>query len=74
MLDRDFFYRQILSLSPPRNHVTWLLSHQSLSACKEGGYCEEGLFSEGVKGYKCLWKQRIVTFSISDQMKQEEHC
>ena len=30
-------------IAPPpllRNHVTWLLTHQSLSACKDGGYRE----------------------------------
>ena len=36
--DRDFFYWKNLSLvSPLKNHVTLLLSHQSLSACKDGG-------------------------------------
>ena len=28
---------------PLRNHMTWLLSHQSLSACKDGGYRKYGL-------------------------------
>ena len=39
--DRDFLYWKNLSLVyPVRNHVTLLLSHQSLSACKDGGYRE----------------------------------
>ena len=43
-LDRDFLHWQILSLvCPLRNHVIPLLSHQSLSACKDGGYREVGL-------------------------------
>ena len=37
-LDRDFLYWKNLSLvCPQRNHVTSLLSHQSLSACKYAG-------------------------------------
>ena len=38
-LDRDFLYWKNLSLvCPLRKHVTSLLSHQSLSACKDGGH------------------------------------
>ena len=38
-LDRDFLHWQTLSLvCPLRNHVTSLLSHQSLSECKDGGW------------------------------------
>ena len=38
-LERDFVHWQILSLvwSLQRNHVTLLLSRQSLSACKDVG-------------------------------------
>ena len=37
-LDRDFLYWKNLSpVSPLRKHVTSLLSHKSLSACKDGG-------------------------------------
>ena len=40
----DRLYWQISSLvCPLRNHVTWLLSHQSLSACKDGGYRKYGI-------------------------------
>ena len=40
-LNRDFFHWQFFSLvCPMRNHVTLPLSHQSLSACKHGGYRE----------------------------------
>ena len=40
-LNRDFFHRQMLSLvCPLGNHVTLLLSHQSLCACKDSGYHE----------------------------------
>ena len=31
--------------APLRNHVKSLLSHQSLIACKDGGYREQGLFT-----------------------------
>ena len=40
-LDRDFSYwKKLLLVYPLRNHVTSLLSHQSLSACKDGGHRE----------------------------------
>ena len=40
-LDRDFLYWQTLSLvCPLRNHVPSLLSHQPLSAFKDGEYRE----------------------------------
>ena len=40
-LDRDFFYcKNLTFVCPLRNHVTLLLSHESLSACEDGGYRE----------------------------------
>ena len=43
-LNRDFFHWQLFSLvCPLKNHVTLLLSHQSLSACKDGGHRELSL-------------------------------
>ena len=40
-LNRDFFHWQFYSLvCPLKNHVTMFLSHQSLSACKDGGHRE----------------------------------
>ena len=45
-LDRDFLYWQTLSLVCPwENHVTSLLSHQPLSAFKDGEYREWGLWA-----------------------------
>ena len=43
-LDCNFLYWKNLSIvCPLRNHVTSLLSHQSLSACKDGGQRQHGL-------------------------------
>ena len=43
---RDFLHWQLLSLvCPLRNHATLLFSHQSFSACKDGGYREYGLLT-----------------------------
>ena len=40
-LDRDYSHWQMLSLACSlKYHVTLLLSHQSQSACKDGGYRE----------------------------------
>ena len=40
-LDHDFSHWQILSfVCPLKYHVTLLLSHQSYSSCKDGGYRE----------------------------------
>ena len=55
MLDRNFFYRQILSLPPPPTPNSEKPRDMAFissvpEACKEGGSCEEGLFWKGVKG------------------------
>ena len=40
-VDRDFLHWHLLSfVCPLTNHVTLLFSHQSFSACKDGGYRE----------------------------------
>ena len=45
-LDRDYSYRQMLTLvcAPIKYHVTQLLFHQSLSTGKDFEYREYGLF------------------------------
>ena len=55
-MHRDFLHWQILSLVYAlRNHLTPRLSHQSLSACKNGRYCEQGLLHD------CLSNARTIT-------------
>ena len=54
-IHRDFLHWQILSLVYAlRNHVTSRLSHQSLSACKDGGYLL----------HDCLSNARTITSSL----------
>ena len=44
-LNRNVLYWQFFKfVCPPTNHVTLLLSHHSMSACKDGGKSEKGLF------------------------------
>ena len=55
--------------APLRNHVTSLLSHHSLSACKDGGYRELGLFTVYKKLPEILVgnfrsEERYVSFTI----------
>ena len=53
-LDRDFLLWQFFSLvCPLTSHVTLFFSHQSLSACKDGGYLEEGLLNKSYLSMLC---------------------
>ena len=48
-LDRDYSYRQFLSLvCPQKYHETLFLSHQSKSACADGGYRESTIFIDTI--------------------------
>ena len=70
-LDRDFLLWQFFSLvGPLTSHVTLFFSHQSLSACKDGGYLEYMLCRSVSITYAGLTRDaQSTTYSLSKALR-----